>query len=69
MRDGTPPWRDEGAFARAVLDDLAQRYAVDRKRVLMTGFSRGGSMVWDIACHDPAGFAAFAPAAGAFWRL
>lgn len=68
VRDGTPPWRDEGAFARAVLDDLAQRYAVDRKRVLMTGFSRGGSMVWDIACHDPAGFAAFAPASGAFWR-
>ena len=68
VRDGTPPWRDEGAFARAVLDDLAQRYAVDRKRVLMTGFSRGGSMVWDIACHDPAGIAAFAPASGAFWR-
>ncbi len=68
VRDGTPPWRDEAGFARAVLDDLARRYAIDRTRVLMTGFSRGGSMVWDIACHDPAGFTAFAPASGAFWR-
>ena len=68
VRDGTPPWRDEAGFARAVLEDLAQRHAVDRNRVLMTGFSRGGSMVWDIACHDPTGFAAFAPASGAFWR-
>ncbi len=68
VRDGTPPWRDEAGFARAVLEDLARRYEIDRDRVLMTGFSRGGSMVWDIACHDPAGFTAFAPASGAFWR-
>ncbi len=68
VRDGTPPWRDEAAFARAVLDDLAERHDIDRSRVLLSGFSRGGSMVWDIACHDPEGFAAFAPASGAFWR-
>lgn len=68
VRDGREPWRDEAAFARAVLDDLAKRHPIDRRRVLMTGFSRGASMVWDIACHDPDGFAAFAPISGAFWR-
>ena len=35
--------------------------------VLLAGFSRGGSMVWDIACDDPEFASAYAPLAGAFW--
>ena len=33
----------------------------------MSGFSRGGSMVWDVACKAPDLARAFAPVAGAFW--
>ena len=59
--------RDDIAFLQAVLADAAERYGVDKERVLLSGFSRGGSMVWDIACHSPDMARGFAPAAGAFW--
>ncbi|MEM7240479.1 MAG: polyhydroxybutyrate depolymerase, partial [Pseudomonadota bacterium] len=35
--------------------------------LLISGFSRGGSMAWDIACRAPDLARAFAPVAGAFW--
>lgn len=59
--------RDDTAFVRQVLDDAAARFPIDRARVLMSGFSRGGSMVWDIACKAPGMARAYAPVAGAFW--
>ncbi|MEM6679611.1 MAG: prolyl oligopeptidase family serine peptidase [Pseudomonadota bacterium] len=63
--DGRHP-RDDLAFFDAVLQDAASR-GVDRERVLLGGFSRGGSMVWYVACERPDLFAAYAPVAGAFW--
>lgn len=36
-------------------------------RLLLSGFSRGGSMVWDVACLTPGFARAYAPAAGGFW--
>ncbi len=68
LRDGREPWRDELAFALQILDDVDRRYGIDRDRVLVAGFSRGASLVWDLACHDAEHFTAFAPVAGAFWR-
>ncbi len=50
-----------------MLDDAAA-HGVDRGRVLMAGFSRGASMVWDVACHAPDMARAYAPVAGAFWE-
>lgn len=67
VRDGRPLPRDDLAFLAEVLDDAA-RQGVDRGRILMTGFSRGGSMVWDVACHAPGMARAYAPVAGAFWE-
>lgn len=67
VRDGEAHPRDDLAFLDAVLDDAA-RHGVDRGRILMAGFSRGGSMVWDVACHAPATARAYAPVAGAFWE-
>lgn len=67
VRDGAGHPRDDLAFLAAVLDDVARR-GVDRDRVLLAGFSRGGSMVWDVACHAPATARAYAPVAGAFWE-
>jgi polyhydroxybutyrate depolymerase len=60
--------RDELKFAHAVLADAARNYGIDRNRVLTSGFSIGGSLVWYLACQDPALSRAYAPVAGAFWR-
>jgi polyhydroxybutyrate depolymerase len=67
VRDGSDYERDDLAFLAEVLNDTAA-HGIDRNRVLMTGFSRGGSMVWDVACHLPKAARAYAPIAGAFWE-
>jgi polyhydroxybutyrate depolymerase len=63
-----PAARDETAFLKAVADDAATRFGIDRSRILLGGFSIGGSMVSYLACADPGAFAAYAPVAGSFWR-
>lgn len=68
VSDGTRYPRDDAVFLEEVLADAAAKGWIDRDRVLMTGFSRGGSMVWDIACHHPQMATAYAPVAGAFWE-
>jgi polyhydroxybutyrate depolymerase len=60
--------RDDIAFIHAVVDDAKQRWPVDSSHVIAAGFSIGGSMVWDIACHGAEGFSAFLPFSGAFWH-
>ncbi|MEM9278954.1 MAG: polyhydroxybutyrate depolymerase [Pseudomonadota bacterium] len=59
--------KDDIAFLDDVMDHVADKYSVDRRKMLLAGFSRGGSMVWDVACHAPGTARAYAPAAGAFW--
>jgi polyhydroxybutyrate depolymerase len=68
FRPEGPQQRDELAFAKEVLDDAGKRFSIDPKRVLMTGFSIGGSLVWYLACKEPTLAAAYAPVAGGFWR-
>ena len=63
-----PQQRDEMEFFKAVADDAASRFGVNREVVLLAGFSIGGSMTSYIACEDPEAFAAFAPVGGSFWR-
>ena len=63
-----PQQRDELAFAQQVLDDAAARFGIDRKRVLVGGFSIGASLTWYLACRQPDLGAAYAPVAGNFWR-
>jgi polyhydroxybutyrate depolymerase len=60
--------RDDIAYVRAVIADVAARVALDETRVLAAGFSQGGSMVWDVACRLGAPFTHHAPVAGAFWE-
>ena len=60
--------RDELAFTREVLKDARSRFGIDNKRILMSGFSIGGSLVWYLACQDASIATAYAPVAGAFWR-
>lgn len=60
--------REEVAFLDAVRADLIERWNVDPARLLVTGFSQGGSIVWDLACRRGRDYAAFAAVAGAFWE-
>ncbi len=60
--------RDEIAFVHEILEDVAGRFPLDRRRILVTGFSQGGSMVWHLACFDAGSYRAFAPISGAFWE-
>jgi len=63
-----PSRRDETAFLIEVADDAAARFGLDRERILLAGFSIGGSMTSYVACSVPGAFAAYAPVAGSFWR-
>lgn len=47
--------------------DIAKRFNIDRTKLLATGFSAGGMLVWNLACHEGKLFAGFAPIAGTFW--
>ncbi len=60
--------RDELAFAREIISDAAKNHNIDASRILMSGFSIGGSLVWYLACQAPDVASAYAPVAGAFWR-
>ncbi len=60
--------RDEVAFVRGLVEDAVRRAPLDRDRILVSGFSAGGSMVWHLACFDGGAYRAFAPVAGAFWE-
>lgn len=59
--------RDEFAFIDAVVADLATRFPIDRRRFLVSGFSQGAAMVWNLACHRGETFGAFLAIAGTFW--
>ncbi|MEM7717569.1 MAG: alpha/beta fold hydrolase [Pseudomonadota bacterium] len=56
------------AFLAAVRDDAAKRFGLDPDRIILAGFSIGGSMTAYTACLDPDSFSAYAPIGGNFWR-
>jgi polyhydroxybutyrate depolymerase len=68
FRADGPAVRDDIAFLAAVRDDAAARFGLDKARMLLAGFSVGGSMVSYLACATPDAFAAYAPVSGGFWR-
>ena len=68
FRGDRPAGRDDIAFLAAVRDDAAARFGLDKGRMLLAGFSVGGSMVSYLACATPDAFPAFAPVSGGFWR-
>jgi polyhydroxybutyrate depolymerase len=67
------PWqrfntgKEEYAYFDKLVDEVEKRYNIDRKRLLMSGFSSGGMMVWSLACARGDLFAGFAPISGTFW--
>lgn len=58
---------DDVSFLNAMLDDLLARFAADRRRVFVTGFSNGASMAFRVGAELSGRIAAIAPVAGACW--
>jgi polyhydroxybutyrate depolymerase len=54
-------------FVSAMIEDLAGRFKVDRRRIYATGFSNGASMAFRVARELSSLVAAVAPVAGADW--
>jgi len=58
---------DDVGFIAAMLDDLAAKFALDGRRVFVTGFSNGASMTFRVGAEMSDRIAAIAPVAGALW--
>jgi polyhydroxybutyrate depolymerase len=57
----------EFAYFDAVIDDLTANHNINPDRIIASGFSAGGMMVWNLACSHPGKFAGFVPMSGTFW--
>ena len=58
---------DDVGFLAAMLVDLEARFAVDTRRIFVTGFSNGASMAFRLGAELSERIAAIAPVAGACW--
>lgn len=58
---------DDVRFIAAMLDDLSTRFALDDRRIFLTGFSNGASMSFRLGAELSDRIAAIAPVAGALW--
>ena len=65
QKEGGEP--DDVAFVGAMIDDIAEHTALDRRRVFVTGFSNGASMAFAVGAGLSERVAAIAPVAGACW--
>ena len=63
-----PAQRDDVDFLGAVLDDVAERWPIDRTKVAASGFSQGGSMATELGCQDPQRWPIVLPVGGTFWQ-
>jgi len=59
----------EFVYFDVLIKDLVDRHGPNTGRLIMSGFSAGGMMVWELACHHGDRFRAFIPIASVFWVL
>ena len=59
----------EFAYFDAVITDAVKNHHVDPGRIVASGFSAGGMMVWNLACSHSEMFAGFVPISGTFWLM
>jgi len=57
----------EFSYFEDVIADAQSRFDIDTTRLISSGFSAGGMMVWNLACARPDLFAGFVPFSGTFW--
>lgn len=51
-------------FILAIIDEMSKKYAIDKSRVYMSGFSMGGMLTYHLMQKIPDKIAAFAPVSG-----
>lgn len=59
---------DDVAYVDAIIDDMASRYRVDKRRVFLVGHSNGGFMSHRYACDRSERIAAIVPLAGDMYK-
>ncbi len=59
--------RVELAFFDKLKSDVVKNHHVDPAKVVVTGFSAGGMMTWNLACDRGDQYAGFIPMSGTFW--
>ncbi|MCP4608682.1 MAG: prolyl oligopeptidase family serine peptidase [Planctomycetes bacterium] len=62
-------WTEKVEVLINLVDDIATRYKVDKKRIYLTGLSMGGYGTWALASAYPERFAAIAPICGGGSRI
>jgi polyhydroxybutyrate depolymerase len=50
-RGNQPETTNDVGFITALIDDLENRYSIDRRRIYATGFSNGGTFTYRLACE------------------
>jgi polyhydroxybutyrate depolymerase len=64
----TIPGINELDYFDALISDLKNRFGIDPRKIVVSGFSSGAMMVWHLACHRGNVFAGFVPFSGTFWK-
>ena len=62
-------WTEKVEVLINLVDDIAARYKVDKKRIYLTGLSMGGYGTWALTSAYPERFAAIAPICGGGSRI
>ncbi len=67
---GTPSGAEpvELEYFDALIAEVTSKYPIDSSKLVASGFSAGGMMVWNLACDRGDRFAGFVPIAGTFWE-
>ncbi len=65
---GTIAGADELAYFDQVRSHITRQFDINANDIVVTGFSAGGMMVWNLACYRSTDYRGFIPIAGAFWR-
>ncbi|MBB3994781.1 polyhydroxybutyrate depolymerase [Sulfitobacter undariae] len=58
----------EFAYFDAVIADATTRFSINPNRLVASGFSAGGMMVWNLACAQPQKFVGYVPISGTYWK-
>ena len=57
----------EFTYVEAVIADASKRFGIDQGKLVASGFSAGGMLVWNLACARPQAFVGVVPYSGTFW--
>jgi len=61
---GVPRWEYCTEALSFLIDEICEKYRVDKERIYLTGLSIGGYGTWEMAMQHPEKFAAIAPVSG-----